>query len=110
MVDHESELMKRWGSCLIICSAYHKNSNAKGVERANCVVSNTLRTYANGRKDGGDLQLPLAVYAIHMAASTLGGDLSLVRRPQCAPSAPAVRTSPQASPRHTTRSECWLWR
>ena len=38
------------GSSLIVGSAYHKNTNAK-VERANGVVSDTLRAYANGRKD-----------------------------------------------------------
>ena len=37
-------------SCLVVGSAYHKSTNAK-VERANAVISDTLRAYANGRKD-----------------------------------------------------------
>ena len=40
------------GSCLIVGSAYHKNTNAK-VEWANGVIGDTLRAYANGRKDLG---------------------------------------------------------
>jgi hypothetical protein len=35
------------GSCLIVGSAYHTNTNAK-VERANGVISDTLRAYADG--------------------------------------------------------------
>jgi hypothetical protein len=38
--------VKSMGSCLIVGSAYHKNTNAK-VERANGVISDTLRAYAN---------------------------------------------------------------
>ena len=83
VVDHDSKFtsdvfrafVKGWGSCLIVGSAYHKNTNAK-VERANGVVSDTLRAYANGRKDDWDGHLPLAVFAINNAASTLGGDLT----------------------------------
>ena len=83
VVDHDSKFtsevfrafVKGWGSCLIVGSAYHKNTNAK-VERANGVVSDTLRAYANGRKDDWDDHLPLAVFAINNAASTLGGDLT----------------------------------
>jgi hypothetical protein len=63
------------GSSLIVGSAYHKNTNAK-VERANGVIGDTLRAYANGRKDDWDRQLPLAVFAINNAASTLGDGLT----------------------------------
>ena len=42
--------VKSTGSCLVVGSAYHKNTNAK-VERTNGVISDTLRAYANGRKD-----------------------------------------------------------
>ncbi len=38
------------------------------VERANGVIGDTLRAYANGRKDDWDRQLPLAVFAINNAA------------------------------------------
>ena len=83
VVDHDSKFtsevfrafVKGWGSCLIVGSAYHKNTNAK-VERANGVISDTLRAYANGRKDDWDSHLPLAVFAINNAASALGGDLT----------------------------------
>jgi hypothetical protein len=83
VVDHDSKFtsevfrafVKGWGSCLIVGSAYHKNTNAK-VERANGVVSDTLRAHANGSKDNWDGHLPLAVFAISNAASTLGGDLT----------------------------------
>ncbi len=39
--------VKSMGLCLIIGSTYHKNTNTK-VELANCVITNTLHTYANG--------------------------------------------------------------
>ena len=67
--------VKGWGSCLIVGSAYHKNTNAK-VERANGVISDTLRAYANGRKDDWDSHLTLAEFAINNTASTLGDDLT----------------------------------
>ena len=63
------------GSCLIIGSAYSKNTNAK-VERTNGVISDTLCAYANGRKDGWDRHLTLAESAINEAASMLGDNLS----------------------------------
>jgi hypothetical protein len=44
-------------------------------ERANGIVSDTLHAYANSRKDDWDDRLPLTVFAINNAASTLGGDL-----------------------------------
>jgi hypothetical protein len=46
------------------------------VERANSVVSDTLRAYTNDSKDDWDDHLPLAVCAINNAASTPGGDLT----------------------------------
>ena len=78
VVDHDAKFtsavfhafVKSMGSCLIVGSAYHKNTNAK-VERANGVISDTLRAYANARKDDWDRQLPLAEFAINNAASTL---------------------------------------
>ncbi len=77
VVDHDPKFtsevfrafVKSMGSCLIVGSAYHKNTNAK-VERANRVISDTLSAYANGRKDDWDRQLTLAVFAINNAAST----------------------------------------
>ena len=109
--------VKGWGSCLIVGSAYHKNTNAK-VERANGVVSDTLRAYANGRKDDWDGHLPLAVFAINNAASTLGGDLTPFfvdrgahpRLPLGVPCRCLATTQPPASRLHTTRSGCWRWR
>ena len=61
------------GSCLIAGSAYrdHKKTKTK-VERANGVISDTLCAFANGSKDDWDRQVPLAVFAINKAASTLG--------------------------------------
>ncbi len=58
VIDHDSKFtsdlfrsfVKGWGSGLIVGSAYQKNTNAK-VERANCVISDTLRAFANDRKD-----------------------------------------------------------
>ncbi len=83
VVDHDPKFtsavfrafVKSRGSCLIVGSAYHKNTNAK-VERANGVIGDTLRAYANGRKDDWDRQLPLAVFAINNAALTLGDGLT----------------------------------
>jgi hypothetical protein len=46
------------------------------VERANGVIGDTLRAFANGRKDDWDKQLPLAEFAINNAASTLGDGLT----------------------------------
>jgi hypothetical protein len=66
---------KGMGSSLIVGSAYHKKTNAK-VERANCVIGDTLRAFANGRKDYWDRQLPFAVFTINNAASTLGDGLT----------------------------------
>jgi hypothetical protein len=69
--------VKSMGSCLIVGSAYrdHKNTNAK-VERTNGVISDTLRVYANGRKDNWDVHLLPAEFAIDNAASTLGDGLT----------------------------------
>jgi hypothetical protein len=60
------------GSCLIVGSAYHKNTNTK-VERANGVISDTLRAFANGCKEYWDGHLPMAVFAVNNAAPTLDG-------------------------------------
>ncbi len=85
MVDHDSNFtsdeflafVKGWGSCLIVGSAHHKNTNAK-VERANGVVSDTSRAFANGHrdKDAWDGHLPLAVFAINNATSSFCGDVT----------------------------------
>ena len=83
VVDHDpkftSKLFKEFtrsiGSSLLVGSAYHKNTNARA-ERVNGVLGDTLRAFANGRKDDWDVWLPYAVFAINNAASTLGGDLT----------------------------------
>ncbi len=83
VVDHGPKLTsdvfrafaKGMGSSLIVGSAYHKNTNAK-VERANGVIGDTLRAFANRRKDDWDRQLRFAVCAINNAASTLGDGLT----------------------------------
>ena len=83
VVDHDpkftsklfKEFTRRIGSSLLIGSAYHKNTNARA-ERVNGVLGDTLRAFANGRKDDWDVWLPYAVFAINNAASTLGGDLT----------------------------------
>jgi hypothetical protein len=91
VVDHDPKFtsevfrafVKSMGSCLIVGSAYHKNTNAK-VERANGiisdtlrgVISDTLRAYANGHKDDWDVHLLPAEFAINNAASTLGDGLT----------------------------------
>ncbi len=63
------------GLCLIVGSAYQKKTNAK-VEPANSIIGDMLRAYANWRKDSGDLQLPLAEYAIKNADSVLWDGLT----------------------------------
>ncbi len=84
VVDHDPKFtsqmfqafVKSMGSCLIVGSAYHKNTNTT-VEWANGVISDaTLCAYANGRKDDWDWQLPLAVFTINNVASTLGDRLT----------------------------------
>ena len=83
VVDHDPkftsnlfrEFTRRIGSSLLVGSAYHKNTNAK-TERVNGVLGDTLRAFANGRKDDWDVWLPYAVFAINNAASTLGGELT----------------------------------
>ena len=45
------------------------------MDRANGVISDTLRVYANGRKDDWESHLTLAEFAIDNAASTLGDNL-----------------------------------
>jgi hypothetical protein len=71
VVDHDPKFasevfracVKSIGSCLIVGSAYHKNTNTK-VERADSVIGDTLRAYANRHKDDWDQQLTLAVFAV----------------------------------------------
>ena len=83
VVDHDPkftrklfrEFTRRLGSSLLVGSAYHKNTNARA-ERVNGVLGDTLRAFANGRKDDWDVWLPYAVFAINNAASTLGGELT----------------------------------
>ena len=62
--------VKSMGSCLIVGSAYHKNSNAK-VQRANSVISDTLRAYANGRWESNLGQPPSARQVRHQQLSVL---------------------------------------
>ena len=61
---------KGTGSCLIVGSAYRKNTKAKA-ERANGIIGDTQRAFANGRKDGWDRQLPLAVFSIDKTAFSI---------------------------------------
>jgi hypothetical protein len=92
------------GSCLIVGSAYHKNTNAK-VERANGVISDTLRAYANGRKDDWDDHLSLAEFAINNATSTLDAGAGLTpffidrgAHPRLPLSPPRAADTPHESP------------
>jgi hypothetical protein len=69
------EFTRRIGSCLLVGSVYHKNTNARA-ERVSGLLGDTLRAFANGSKDDWDVWLPYAVFVINDAASTLGGDLT----------------------------------
>ncbi len=81
VVDHDPkftstlfrEFTRRIGSSLLVGSTYHKNTNAK---TTNGALGDTLRAFANGRKDDWDVWLPYAVFAINNSASTLGGELT----------------------------------
>ena len=44
------EFTRHIGSSLLICSAYHKNTNAKA-ERVNGVLGDKLQAFANGHND-----------------------------------------------------------
>ena len=76
VVDHDPKFtsdvfrafVRSMGSCLIVGSACHKKTIAK-VERANGVIGDAQRAFANGRKDDWDDHLPLTVFAINNAAS-----------------------------------------
>jgi hypothetical protein len=93
------------GLSLIVGSAYHKNTNAK-VERANGVIGDTLRAFANGRKDDWDRQLPFAVFTINNVASTLGDWAHALLHRQGGASAPAaVRPALRRRPGRDTE---WL--
>jgi hypothetical protein len=83
VVDHDPKFtsdifrafVKGMGTNLVVGSAYHKNTNAK-VERANGVIGDTLRAFANGRKDDWDKHLSMAIFAINNAASSVGEGLT----------------------------------
>ena len=115
VVDHDpkftstlfKEFTRRIGSSLLIGSAYHKNTNAR-VERVNGVLGDTLRAFANGRKDDWDVWLPYAVFAINNAASTLGGDLTPFfidrgQHPRLPLSLPDLRTAGEPAVAYATR-------
>ena len=115
VVDHDPkftstlfrEFTRRLGSSLLIGSAYHKNTNAR-VERVNGVLGDTLRAFANGRKDDWDVWLPYAVFAINDAASTLGGDLTPFfidrgQHPRLPLSLPDLRTVGEPAAAYATR-------
>jgi hypothetical protein len=114
VVDHDPKFtsevfrafVKSMGLCPVVGSAYRKNTNAK-VERANSVIGDALRAHANGRKDDWDRQLPLAVFAIHNAASTLGDGLTPFFIDRGAhPRLPRQPATPTASRRHSKRGGC----
>ena len=102
VMDHDAKFtsevfrafVKGWGSCLIVGPAYHENTNAKA-ERANGVVrvSDTLRAYADGRKDDWDSQLRLAIFAVNNTASTLGD--AFVHRLRRTPPFPTLASLPR---------------
>ena len=52
----------------------HQREGGAGQQRER--IGDTLRAFANGCKDDWDRQLPLAVFAINNAASTLGDGLT----------------------------------
>jgi hypothetical protein len=66
------EFTQRICSSLLVGSAYHENANVK-MERVHGVLGDTLRTFANGRKDDQDVWLPYAIFAINNSASREGG-------------------------------------
>jgi hypothetical protein len=67
--------VKGMGSTLAVGSACRKNTNAK-VERANGTIGDTLRAYANARKDDWYLRRPLTVFAVNRAALCCGDTLA----------------------------------
>ncbi len=103
------------GSCLIVGSAYYKNTNTK-VELANGVISDTLRAFANGRKEDWDGHLPKAVFTVNDAAPTLGGSLTpffIDRGAHLACLCRRLATThllPRPQPEPTTHSTCGRWR
>ena len=115
VVDHDPkftsnlfrEFTRRIGSSLLVGSAYHKNTNAK-TERVNGVLGDTLRAFANGRKDDWDVWLPYAVFAIKNSASTLGGELTPFfidrgQHPRMPLSLPDLRNMGETRPAYVTR-------
>ena len=114
VVDHDPkftsalfrEFTRRIGSSLIVGSAYYKNTSAK-TERVNGVLGDTLRAFANGRKDDWDVWLPYAVFAINNSASTLGGKLTPVfidrgSHPRMRLSLPDLRTAGESTTSYRT--------
>ena len=115
VVDHDPkftsnlfrEFTRRIGSSLLVGSAYHKNTNAK-TERVNGVLGDTLRAFANGRKDDWDVWLPYAVFAINNSASTLGGELTPFfidrgQHPRMPLSLPDLRSAGETPPAYAAR-------
>ena len=88
---------------------HNKNTNAK-VERANGVISGTLRAYANGCKDDWDGHLQLTVFVINNTASILGGDLTpfslTAAHTPGSRSRRLATTARRTSPRHITSTAC----
>ena len=72
------------------------------------VLGDTLRAFANGRKDDWDVWLPYAVFAINNAASTLGGDLTPFfidrgQHPRLPLSLPDLRAAGEPAAAYATR-------
>ena len=127
VLDHDTKFtsdvfrafVKSMVSSLIVGSAKHKITNAKA-ERANSVISDTLRAYSNGcnLKDEWDLHLTLAEFAINNAASTLGDSLmpffmdrgAHLRLSFRRHSRPRPLIAPLATRLHPTQSGCGGWR
>ena len=107
VVDHDAKFtsevfrafVKSMGSCLVVGSAYHKNTNAK-VERANGVISDTLCAYANGHKDDWDNHLTPAEFAINNTAWRRLD--SFLHRPRRTPPCPLSLPHPVSHSRRLT--------
>ena len=118
VVDHDPKFMsevfqafvKGMGSSLIVGPAYHKNTIAK-VEQANGVIGDTLRAFANGRKDDWDRLSPCSPsttqplpWATGSRPSSSTGEHT--RACRCRPRPP---TTPGARRRRYTRGGCERW-
>ena len=104
--DVVSAFIKGVGSSLVVGSEYHKDTNAKA-ERANGVISDALRAYADCRKNDRGSHLPLAVIVIHNAASGLSSTAERIPGSRCRR---RVKTARRTRRRRTTRSGCGRWR